>query len=156
MQQLNTNTLQAVSELIKQADAVLIGAGAGLSAAAGLNYLDRDKFAEVYPGWKRKGFNAQYELMGYPYWNQLQQWGYYKVHLEYVYFSQGANPLYQSLYDLVKEKDYFVMTSNVDGLFYKSGFDRQRFFRPREITARYSAPNPALSRCGISNRFCEV
>ncbi|KKD57869.1 hypothetical protein RN22_24125 [Grimontia sp. AD028] len=142
MQKLNLQTLRNVSTLIKDADAILIGAGAGLTAAAGINYLDRDKFAKVYPGWKKKGFNAQYELMGYPYWSQQEQWGYYKVHLEYVYFSQGANPLYEALYDLVRDKDYFVMTSNVDGLFYKSGFSRERFYAPQGDYGKIQCTKP--------------
>ncbi|KXF80768.1 SIR2 family NAD-dependent protein deacylase [Enterovibrio coralii] len=142
MQQLNIQTLKNISSLIKDADAILIGAGAGLTAAAGINYLDREKFAEVYPGWQKKGFNAQYELMGYPYWSQEEQWGYYKVHLEYVYFSQSANPLYQTLFDLVKDKDYFVMTSNVDGLFYKSGFARERFYAPQGDYGKIQCTTP--------------
>lgn len=123
--------MKRIAEKLDQADAVLIGAGAGLTAAAGINYLDEQRFAEVFPGWVKKGFTAQYQLMGYPYWTQLEQWGYYKAHLEYVYFGQQHNPLYQRLYDLVKDKDYFVMTSNVDGLFYKNGFDKSRLYTPQ-------------------------
>ncbi|MGR5091802.1 hypothetical protein ACPV5O_19810 [Vibrio maritimus] len=123
--------MKRVAEKLAETDAVLIGAGAGLTAAAGINYLDEQRFAEVFPGWVKKGFTAQYQLMGYPYWTQLEQWGYYKAHLEYVYFGQRHNPLYQQLYDLVKDKDYFVMTSNVDGLFYKNGFDKSRLYTPQ-------------------------
>ncbi|MBE1276692.1 Sir2 family NAD-dependent protein deacetylase [Enterovibrio baiacu] len=131
MSTLNHQTLQQVARLLDDADAILIGAGAGLSAAAGINYLDREKFAQVYPGWVKKGFRTQYDLMGYSAWTQREQWGYYKVHLEYVYFSQKENPLYRALYERVKDKTHFVMTSNVDGLFYKSGFDRHQVYTPQ-------------------------
>lgn len=139
---LDQETLTSILELLNQAEAILIGAGAGLSAAAGINYLDQDKFAQIFPGWVKKGFTAQYELMGYPYWTQLEQWGYYKAHLEYVYFGQGENQLYQQLHRVVADKDYFVMTSNVDGLFYKNGFDKNRFYSPQGDYGKIQCTTP--------------
>ncbi|ABV87521.1 hypothetical protein [Shewanella pealeana] len=139
---LDQNTLTSIPALLNQADAILIGAGAGLSAAAGINYLDQDKFAQVFPGWVKKGFTAQYQLMGYPHWTQLEQWGYYKAHLEYVYFGQDDNQLYRQLRRAVADKDYFVMTSNVDGLFYKNGFDKNRFYSPQGDYGKIQCTTP--------------
>ena len=61
--------------LLSECDAVLIGAGAGLTAAAGIDYTDREKFAEIFPAWVKKGFSMQYQLMGYTGWSQAEQWG---------------------------------------------------------------------------------
>ncbi|AJQ95685.1 SIR2 family NAD-dependent protein deacylase [Gynuella sunshinyii] len=131
MQSLNQQLAVKVKALLNECDAVLIGAGAGLTSAAGIDYWDEQAFARIFPGWIKRGFTAQYQLMGYSHWSQEEQWGYYKTHLDYVYFSQQSNPLYQSLYQLVKDKDYFVMTSNVDGHFYKNGFDKSRIYAPQ-------------------------
>ncbi|WP_051563716.1 SIR2 family NAD-dependent protein deacylase [Enterovibrio calviensis] len=155
MQKLNLHTIQNVSTLINDADAILIGSGAGLSAAAGLNYLDQQTFADVYSGWKRKGFNVQYDLMGFSQWTQQEQWGYFKVHLEYVYFSQPASPLYQALFERVKHKDYFVMTSNVDGLFYKSGFARDRFYSPQGDYGKIQCTTPCSQQVWDVKPFLE-
>lgn len=146
MSAINHSVVSQVANALKQAEVVLIGAGAGLTAAAGISYLDQEKFAEVFPGWVKKGFRMQYELMGYPYWSQREQWGYYKVHLNYVYFQQHANPLYQSLYNMVKDKEHFVMTSNVDGLFYKNGFSRERLYAPQGDYGKIQCTKPCIQK----------
>lgn len=137
--------MKNIRHLLTQCDAVLIGAGAGLTSAAGIDYLDRTAFSRYFPGWVNKGFTAQYELMGYRHWTQMEQWGYYKAHLEYVYYSQTSNPLYQALYQLVKDKDYFVMTSNVDGHFYKNGFVRERIYAPQGDYGQIQCTKPCTN-----------
>lgn len=117
--------------LIKESDGILIGAGAGLTAAAGLNYSDREAFARVFPAWKRRGFLRQYDLVGYRNWTPLEMWGYWATQLNYVYYSQSTNPLYQKLRSLIGDRNCFVMTSNVDELFHKNGFDTQRIYSPQ-------------------------
>lgn len=123
--------IEKSQQLIASADAIFIGAGAGLTAAAGINFTDKEKFAEHYPGWKKRGFEMQYQLMGYRGWTMAEQWGYYTVHLGYVYYGQKSNPLYEALRKIVGEKPYFVMTSNVDELFHKSGFDADKIYAPQ-------------------------
>lgn len=146
MPAINHSVVSRVAHLLKQAEAVLIGAGAGLTAAAGISYLDREKFAEVFPGWAKKGFRMQYELMGYPFRTQREQWGYYKVHLNYVYFQQHANSVYPSLYNMVKDKEHFVMTSNVDGLFYRNGFSRERLYAPQGDYGKIQCTTPCTQK----------
>ena len=142
MSAINHSMVSQVANVLKRAEAVLIGAGAGLTAAAGISYFDQERFAAVFPGWVKKGFRMQSELMGYPYWTQREQWGYYKVHLNYVYFQQHANPLYQSLCKMVKDKEHFVMTSNVDGLFYKNGFSRECIYAPQGDYGKIQCTKP--------------
>lgn len=128
---MNNEILKKSIQMIEEADAILIGAGAGLSAAAGINYMDKEKFAEHFPAWKKRGFDMQYQLMGYRNWTMAEQWGYYTVQLGYVYFNRKENELYQSLRNLIGSKPYFVMTSNVDELFRKSGFDANQIYTPQ-------------------------
>lgn len=128
---MNQEIINKSTQLIENADAILIGAGAGLTAAAGINFMDKEKFAEYFPAWKKRGFEMQYQLMGYSNWTMAEQWGYYTVHLDYVYFSQGKKELYQSLRNIVGDKSHFVMTSNVDELFRKNDFDHNRIYTPQ-------------------------
>lgn len=130
------------AELLSEADAILIGAGAGLTAAAGISYMDRDKFAEVFPAWAKRGFSMQYQLMGYTGWSEVEKWGYYAVHLNYVYFQQSVNSLYQKLRQIVGNREYFVMTSNVDELFHKNGFEPKRIYTPQGSYGRIQCEVP--------------
>lgn len=113
---------------LTQADAVIIGAGAGLSTAAGFTYSAErfqtyfHDFAEIYK------FDDMYAGGFYPYKTLNENWAYWS---RYVYINRYMNPpkgLYQTLYKLIKEKDYFVITTNVDHCFQKSGFDKNRLY----------------------------
>ncbi|MEW8189228.1 MAG: Sir2 silent information regulator family NAD-dependent deacetylase [Candidatus Thiodiazotropha endolucinida] len=122
--------IERAAEILKDADAVLIGAGAGLSAAAGLDYTDEAAFTEQFPAMLQYGMRNQYQLMGYPFQDEALKWGYLAANLDYVYRS-GASPVYKNLLSLVAQRDYFVMTSNVDRFFYKNGFDGERIYTPQ-------------------------
>ena len=106
---------------LAEADFVLLGAGAGLSAAAGIDYTDPVRFAQHFPRLAERGFRTNYELMGYAAWTPAVQWGYLARHVQFVYYDNQENPVYQHLRQLVAGKDVFVMTSNVDGMFLKNG-----------------------------------
>ena len=147
---------EILREQIKNADCILIGAGAGLTAAAGINYGDTQKFKEIYPAWAKRGFNAQYELMGYRGWTMKEQWGYYTVHLDYVYFSQKENDLYQKFRELIGEKEYFVMTSNVDELFHKNGFENNKIFTPQGSYGKIQCTKPCIDKVWDVAPFYEV
>jgi NAD-dependent SIR2 family protein deacetylase len=118
-------------ELIREADGILIGAGAGLSADAGVDYTDTADFARLFPAMVRRGFRMQAELIGYTGWSPAVQWGYLATHVNEVYFKSPPHPVYKRFLELVQEKDYFVMTSNADGMFIKNGFDEARLFTPQ-------------------------
>lgn len=124
-----TNLDQA-ARLLQDADAILIGAGAGLSAAAGLDYSDNAVFARRYPAMVRYGFRNQYQLIGYPFPDEALKWGYLSVGLDHVY-RQGPTLVYKALHDLVAGSEHFVMTSNVDRYFHKAGFEEDRVFTPQ-------------------------
>jgi len=124
------NMFEQAAEVLQSAEAVFIGAGAGLSAAAGLDYTDEQAFAERFPGMLQYGVRCQYQLMGYPFSDEALQWGYLSVGLDHVYHA-GEKSVYRTLRRIVGERNYFVMTSNVDRYFHKNGFDRDRIFTPQ-------------------------
>lgn len=133
--------IQQAVEALKQADCILIGAGAGMSAAAGLDYTDTESFAERFPGMLQYGFSYKYQLMGYQFSDEALQWGYYSKALDYVYHAKPT-PVYQNLLKLVKDKDYFAMTSNVDRYFHKNGFDQSRIFTPQGDYEKFQCLKP--------------
>lgn len=139
------NDLQNIAECIKKADCILIGAGAGLSAAAGIDYGDMQVFAKLFPQMVKKGFRRQYELIGYYDWSEEEEWAYWSTHVNYVRFQTPPKPLYTTLLEIIADKDYFVITSNVDAQFYKSGFDAERIFTPQGDYARLQCVKPCTT-----------
>ncbi|MEU8663552.1 NAD-dependent protein deacetylase of SIR2 family, partial [Actinoplanes philippinensis] len=110
------NDLTTVRRWIAGADRILIGAGAGLSVAAGYDYGDETRFAELFPALHRRGLRARYQLIGRRLPPPLM-WGYWGRHVADIRFGPGGHDVYQRLRALVGDRDHFVMTSNVDGLF---------------------------------------
>ena len=120
--------IQQVQQLIADADYVLIGAGAGLSAAAGLDYAGED-FRQEFAEWiNRYGITDLYSASFYPFKTEEEVWAQWARHIWFARYRPEALPLYRQLFDVVREKRYFVITSNVDGQFEKAGFDKERIF----------------------------
>ena len=123
-----TERLKKACEWLQKADFVLIGAGAGLSTAAGLKY-DGPEFEKAFADMiSRYAFTDLYTSSFYPFATEEERWAYWSRHVMYARFDPPALPLYQQLLELVREKDYFVITTNVDGQFRKAGFDAERLF----------------------------
>ena len=121
-----STSIDRIVEWIDSSRRVLIGAGAGLSVAAGLDYTDEGSFARHYPGLRRRGFRACYELIGRHDLPASVFWGYWAVHVKLARFTPLVAPVYQALRRLTANKDVFVMTSNVEGLFTRHEFDADR------------------------------
>ena len=114
--------------LIAGADALLIGGGAGLSAAAGLTYAG-ERFQTNFPDFIAKyGMQDMYSAGFYPFPTQEEKWAYWSRHIFVNRISPPALPLYRKLLSLVQGKNYFVITTNVDAQFEKAGFERERIF----------------------------
>jgi NAD-dependent SIR2 family protein deacetylase len=126
----------------RAAPRVLIGAGAGLSAAAGIDYTDQADFARVFPALARRGLRARYELIGFDRWTPAQHWAYWATHVNNVRFGPRPHPVYARLRELTAGKDTFVITSNVDAMFTRNGFDPQRFFTPQGDYAAMQCRQP--------------
>lgn len=120
--------VENAAQYIKEADYVLIGAGAGLSAAAGLTYGGK-RFKENFGEFIDKyGVQDMYSAGFYPYPSEEARWGYWSKHSYINRIKPPALPLYKELFDLVKDKNYFVLTTNVDHQFQKSGFSENKIF----------------------------
>lgn len=123
-----SDKLSVIKEKIEQADAVIIGAGAGLSTSAGFAYSG-ERFEQYFSDFERKyGFSDMYSGGFYPYETLEEYWGYWCRYIYVNRYMDVPKPVYQRLYELVKEKDYFVLTTNVDHCFQKAGFDKKRLF----------------------------
>ena len=113
---------------LDRADFVVIGAGAGLSAAAGITYSGK-RFTDNFTDFIAKyGLTDMYSSAFYPFKTEEERWAYWARHILMNRLDMPATDLYRLLLNVVKEKDYFVITTNVDGQFEKSGFDRERIF----------------------------
>ena len=115
-----------VARWIREADRVIIGAGSGLSAAAGLDFGDEEDFAERFPALVRRGLKAAYQMIGYSDLSEAAFWGFWSVHVMQMRFADGRSAVYEGLLRMVREKDCFVLTTNVDALFVRNGFDPDR------------------------------
>ena len=128
--------IEKLKELLDNADYILIGAGAGLSASAGLEY-GGERFRENFPEFIEKyGFQDMYSPMFYPYKSSEEKWAYFAKHVYVNNLGMEGTELYKKLFNLVKDKDYFVITTNTDDQFLKSGFDEKRFFRTQGSYAK--------------------
>lgn len=117
-----------LKEEIETADAILIGAGAGLSASAGFTYSGR-RFEEHFPDFIEKyHFSDMYSAGFYPYETLEEYWAYWSRYINLNRYQDAPKPVYENLWNLVRDKDYFVLTTNVDHCFQKSGFDKKRLF----------------------------
>ncbi len=113
---------------IQEADYILLGGGAGLSAAAGLEYSGL-RFTENFtPFIKKYGLTDMYSSGFYPFRTQEEKWAYWAKHISLNRYKIDPTKLYKDLYQLVKNKKYFVISTNVDSQFEKSGFPSNKVF----------------------------
>lgn len=123
-----SNKIKKLREVLTSADAVLIGAGAGLSTSAGFTYTG-ERFEQHFLDFRRKfGITDMYTGGFYPFASQEEHWAYWSRYIEINRYMDAPKPVYSKLFELVKDKDYFVLTTNVDHQFQKAGFDQSRLF----------------------------
>lgn len=133
--------IHKAKELIADADYVLIGAGAGLSEAAGFLYSG-ENFKKYFSDFEEKyGFHDMYSGGFYPYKTEEEKWAYWSRYVYVNRYKFKSNKLYKSLFDLVKNKEYFVITTNVDHQFQLAGFDKQKLF--------YTQGDYGLLQCSV-------
>ena len=113
---------------IDSADAIVIGAGAGLSTSAGFTYSG-ERFERYFFDYARKyGIRDMYSGGFYPFPDEETRWAWWARHIYFNRYIDAPKPVYQELLSLVKDKDYFVVTTNVDHQFQRAGFDKKRLF----------------------------
>ena len=117
-----------LQEALEQSDAVIIGAGAGLSTSAGFTYSG-ERFQQYFSDFAEKyNFSDMYAGGFYPYSTLEEHWAYWSRYIWINRYMNAPKPVYEQLYNLVKENDYFVLTTNVDHCFQKAGFNKHRLF----------------------------
>lgn len=113
---------------INVVDAIVIGAGAGLSTSAGFIYSGK-RFHDNFSDFEQKyGFHDMYAGGFYDYPTMEEYWAYWSRYIVINRYTEPPKSVYNELYELVKDKNYFVLTTNVDHCFQKSGFDKNRLF----------------------------
>lgn len=126
--QIYLDNIYKLKNAFLQADAIIIGAGAGLSTAAGFTY-DGKRFMKYFSDFHEKyGIANMYAGGFYPFDSLEEYWAYWSRYIYINRYQEPLKPVYQKLYQLVKNKDHFVLTTNVDHCFQKAGFDKQRLF----------------------------
>ena len=122
------NRIERLSQQLAGSDAIVIGAGAGLSTSAGFTYTG-ERFAHYFPDFIAKyHFPDMYSGGFYPFDTLEEHWAYWSRYIFCNRYLDAPKPVYQELLSLVHDKDYFVLTTNVDHQFQKAGFDRHRLF----------------------------
>ena len=115
-------------EAIKNADYILIGAGAGFSTAAGIDYAG-ERFERYFGDFIEKyHFTDMYSSGFYPFKTSEEKWAYWFRHIYANRYDVGQTELYKKLLQLVKDRDYFVLTTNVEHQFWINGFEDKRIF----------------------------
>lgn len=113
---------------IEKADAIVIGAGAGLSTSAGLEYGGK-RFLDNFSDFASKyGLKDMYSAGFYNFETLEEYWAYWSRHIWLNRYEFNVEKPYTDLLLLIKDKDYFVLTTNVDHCFQKAGFDKKRLF----------------------------
>jgi NAD-dependent SIR2 family protein deacetylase len=140
---LGADVVAEIAALLGAADHVLVAAGAGMSVDAGHDYDDEASFVARYPVVARLGLRCRYHTFGYPWPSEAVQWGWIARHLEETRFSPPPDPSpYEHLRELTAKHDRFVLTSNADDLFERTGFDRDRIFTRQGSYARLQCLAP--------------
>jgi NAD-dependent SIR2 family protein deacetylase len=135
------NELQQLRAALDQAEAVVIGAGAGLSTSAGFIYTG-ERFHTYFRDFSEKyRFRDMYSGGFYAYRTMEEHWAYWSRYIYVNRYMDPPKPVYETIYELVKEKDYFVLTTNVDHCFQKAGFDKARMF--------YTQGDYGLFQCSV-------
>jgi NAD-dependent SIR2 family protein deacetylase len=137
----NKTKIDQLKKVIEKADAIVIGAGAGLSTSAGFIY-NGERFEKNFSDFQEKyGFNDMYSGGFYPYNTFEEHWAYWSRYIYVNRYCDAPLPVYDTLFEIVKNKDYFVITTNVDHCFQKAGFDKKRLF--------YTQGDYGLFQCSV-------
>ena len=120
--------MERLKAALQDCDAVVIGAGSGLSTAAGFTYTG-ERFEKHFSDFAQKyGIQDMYSGGFYPFPTQEEFWAYWSRYIFINRYQDAPKPVYEDLLKLIQDKDYFVITTNVDHCFQKAGFDKKRLF----------------------------
>ena len=122
------NGVERLRDALKEADTLVVGAGAGLSTSAGYTYSG-ERFERYFSDFHEKyRFSDMYSGGFYPYKTPEEQWAFWSRYIYINRYVSPPKPVYRNLLSLMKDRDYFVITTNVDHCFQRAGFDKRRLF----------------------------
>ncbi len=127
MEKYNLRIIKA-KQMIGEADFIIIGAGSGLSSAAGLEYSGESFETNFKDFIKKYNFTDLYSASFYDFKTQEEKWAFFAKMIEVNRYNKTPLKLYEELYKIAKDKNYFILSTNVDGQFYNSGFDENKIF----------------------------
>ena len=141
-----SDKITQLAEKIESADAVIIGAGAGLSTSAGFTYSG-ERFDKYFTDFKEKyGFSDMYYGGFYPYKTLEEYWAYWSRYIYINRYTDAPKTVYADLLRLVCGKDYFVITTNVDHQFQKARFDKNRLFYTQGDYGLFQCSKPCCAK----------
>ncbi|MDD3334892.1 MAG: Sir2 silent information regulator family NAD-dependent deacetylase [Eubacteriales bacterium] len=136
----------SLKQALAQAETVIIGAGAGLSTSAGFVYTGERFQANFHDFTQKYRFTDMYSGGFYPYLTQEEHWAYWSRYIWINRYMPAPKPVYDDLLALVKDKDYFVLTTNVDHQFQKAGFDKRRLFYTQGDYGLFQCSEPCCQK----------
>lgn len=137
------DNIDKAKTLLREADSILIGAGAGLSAAAGLLYMDEPTFRSWFPLYAEKyGLRYIYEAAFFDFPTVEESFGYWANHIQTIRHRYPAGKPYLDLAAFMADRNCFVLTTNVDGQFVKAGFPEERVLTPQGDYAFFQCSRP--------------
>ena len=147
--------MKDIKSILQNADAILIGAGAGLSTSAGFTYSG-PRFQKYFADFEKKyGFHDMYSG-GFTAFESLEEnWAYWSRQIYLNRFVKAPLPVYEKLLELVKGKNYFVITTNVDHCFQKAGFDKSRLFYTQGDYGLWQCSQPCHKKTYDNQLFVE-
>ena len=138
--------IELLKNEIQNADAVVIGAGAGLSTSAGFTYSS-ERFEKYFFDFiKEYGIKDMYSGGFYPFPDDEIHWAWWARHIYFNRYVKAPKPVYDELFSLLKDKGYFVITTNVDHQFQKAGFDKKRLFYTQGDYGLFQSVNPKIQK----------
>lgn len=138
--------IKRLKTALETCDAIVIGAGSGLSTSAGFTYSG-ERFEQYFSDFEKKyHFKDMYSGGFYPYQTLEEYWGYWSRYVWLNRYTPAPKPVYGELLELVKDKDYFVLTTNVDHQFQKAGFDKHRLFYTQGDYGLFQCSRPCCQK----------
>lgn len=138
--------ISQAAKILRDAKIILIGAGAGLSTAAGYTYSG-ERFRKYFSDFEEKyGFQDMYSGGFYPYPTAGEFWAFWSRNIFYNRYDQPPSEVHKKLLELVKDKIYFVLTTNVDHLFQNNGFDKAKLFYTQGDYGLFQCPTPCHNK----------
>lgn len=147
--------IEKIKSVLENAEALVVGAGAGLSTSAGFTYSG-ERFEKYFSDFQaRYGFSDMYTGGFYPYKTLEEQWAYWSRYIMINRYMNAPIPVYEKLFELVKDKNYFVITTNVDHCFQKAGFDKSRLFYTQGDYGLWQCSEPCHKKTYDNQLFVE-